>query len=333
MKAALSICIPTLNRAEYIGAMLQSIVSQWETGVEVIIVDGGSTDGTAKVVSSYQRACPGIRYVRKEKAARQPSNEGFDRDCNHAVELAAGEYCWLMTDDDVLMPGAIAKILSETRKGYPLIVTAVEVRNKDLTKVVVPRRPELSADHVYQPNEWNEFATKVGGCLTFVGAVIIQRRLWLDRDREKYFGSGFIHVGVILSEPIGQNVLVIATPLVSIRHGNAHWSTRAFQIWLFNWPDLIWSFSSISDTAKQTLAPREGCRNFKALLLLRALEEYSVNEYQSFLSARMPSKKERWLAKFIAHVPRSSLYIPAYLYLYARGAEASIVLFNLRNSR
>lgn len=328
----LSICIPTLNRGGYIGETLESIVSQMEDGVEIVIVDGGSTDNTEQIVGSYQRSFKNIRYTKKDASKKQPSNEGFARDCNFAVELANGEYCWLMTDDDLLAPGAIREILNAVENNYAMIVASVEVRNKDLTKVIVPRRPELLQDRIFLPSEWDEFAVKVGGCLSFVGAVIIKRQLWMNRNREKYFSSAFIHVGVIFDEPIKENVLVIAKPLVSVRHGNAQWTNRSFQIWLINWPDLIWSFSTISQESKQILAPYERWRNLKTLLLLRALGTYSIKEYHQFLSARLHFKRERILAMLIALVPRGLLFLPAYIYLYIGGADSSVTLFDLRTS-
>lgn len=332
MRYRISICIPTLNRGSYIGETLASIASQLEDDVEVVIVDGGSTDNTEEVVRSYQRSFPNIRYTRREATKNQPSNEGFDRDCSYAVDISRGDYCWLMTDDDVLMPGAIKKVLNESAKGYPIIVASVEVRNKNLTDVIVEKRPVLLQDRVFQPHEWNDFAVKVGGCLTFVGAVIIKRELWLERDRGKYFGSGFVHVGVIFDRTIEGDVLVVAEPLVSVRHGNAQWSSRAFQIWMINWPDLVWSFSTISNAAKQALAPRERWRSLRTLLLLRALGSYSIKEYRAFLQERFHSSIERMLAQLIARMPRSVLYAPAYLYLGAKGPEGSLALFDLISS-
>ncbi len=333
MAYRLSICIPTLNRGSYIGETLESIVTQFEDGVEVVIVDGGSTDTTEQVVSSYQRSFQNIHYTKKETARKQPSNEGFDRDCNYAVEIANGEYCWLMTDDDLLKPGAIRKVLSETEKSYPVIVASVEIQNKSLTKVLVPRRPALLHDQIFQPNEWNQFIAKVGGHLSFVGAVIIKKQFWLSRNREKYFGSGFVHVGVVFDESIEEDVLVIADPLVSLRYGNAQWSNRAFKIWMFDWPELIWSFPTILDETKRMLAPIERWKNLKTLLLLRALGSYSTKEYQLFLSKRIHSKRKRMLAKLIARVPRHFLYIPAYIYLCALGANGAPALYDLKNSR
>lgn len=49
----LSICIATYNRADFIGQTLDSIVSQNCDGVELVIVDGNSTDLTPQIMSNY----------------------------------------------------------------------------------------------------------------------------------------------------------------------------------------------------------------------------------------------------------------------------------------
>lgn len=332
MKYKLSICIPTLNRGSYIGETLESIVSQLEDGVEVVIVDGGSTDNTERVVNSYQHKYPDIRYIKKDSSEKKPSNEGFDRDCNYAVELAVGEYCWLMTDDDLLMSGAINKVLSEAEKNYALIVANTEVRNSDFSEMLVHKRPNLVLDRIYKPSEWNEFAIAVGSHLTFVGAVIIKRELWLSRSKEKYFGSGFVHVGVIFDKPINGEILVTSNPLVSIRFGNAQWTSRAFQIWMINWPSLIWSFSSISDTAKLGICSREPWKSLTALLFNRALGMYSTREYKLYIKSQLNSQANKLISSLIAKLPRVLLYIPVWLYIRTMLPDSTYVLFNLKES-
>ena len=101
----LSVCIPTYNRGPFIGQTLESIVGQLPADAEVVVVDGGSGDNTADVVTAYAMKYPAIRYI------REPNNSGYDRDCDKAVGLAKGEHCWLMSDDDLLAPGAIDRVL------------------------------------------------------------------------------------------------------------------------------------------------------------------------------------------------------------------------------
>ena len=48
-----SICIPTLNRGDFISETLDSITSQITNDIEIIILDGGSTDNTKEVVQYY----------------------------------------------------------------------------------------------------------------------------------------------------------------------------------------------------------------------------------------------------------------------------------------
>lgn len=332
MKCRLSICIPTLNRGSYIGETIESIVSQWETGIEIVIVDGGSTDDTEQIVNAYQRRFPEIRYVKKDSLQKSPSNEGFDRDCDLSVVLAEGEYCWLMTDDDLLKPGALRKIMSETERSHAVIIANAQVMNSDFTEMLVYKRPLILQDRIFQPSEWDGFASSVGSHLTFVGAVIIKRQLWMNRNREKYYGSGFIHVGVIFDELISGTMLVTADPLICIRFGNAQWTSRAFQIWMINWPGLIWSFTSLSDAAKSVICPREPWRNLTTLLFNRALGMYSMCEYQLFIDGQPGIAARRLLSRLIARVPRALLYIPVWIYIRTMLPDSTYVLFNLKAS-
>ena len=80
----LSICIATFKRADMIGETLDSIVSQLEDGVEVVVLDGASPDNTADVVAAYTARYPAVRYV------RESTNSGIDADFDKAVGHARG---------------------------------------------------------------------------------------------------------------------------------------------------------------------------------------------------------------------------------------------------
>lgn len=313
MSVELSICIPTLNRAQFIGATLDSIVSQLEEGVEIVIVDGGSSDGSEAVVKGYLQRFPGqIRYFGAGTEAKA-SNAGFDRDCSRAVELARGAHCWLMTDDDVLLPGAVFQVLGAVRAGHDLAIVSCEVRDLYLRNQLVSSRPGLNGDRIYQPSEWDAFFRTVVVHLTFVGAVVVRRSLWMERRPEDYFGTGFVHVGVLFRQPISGTAVVIARPLIVIRNGNGQWNARAFDIFMLRWPRLIWSFDGLTDAAKRAITPREPWSLMRVLLLQRAFGRYSSREYND-IRRHLKRPWKRAAARLIAALPQGLLYWPARLY-------------------
>ena len=106
---SLSICIPTYNFAKFIGQTLDSIIPNLREGVEVIILDGGSTDDTTHVVAQRREDFPQIQYHRQEFRG------GIDRDIVKVISLAQGDYCWLISADDIMIPGAIDKVLNSMK--------------------------------------------------------------------------------------------------------------------------------------------------------------------------------------------------------------------------
>lgn len=298
----LSICIPTLNRGRFIGETLDSIVGQLTSDIEVVIVDGGSTDNTAEIVRRYTDRFRTIRYIVREKLGAAPSNEGFDRDCDYAVELARGCYCWLFTDDDVIAPGALRTVVDElTNRDLDLLLVDSEVRDMHLRRIYEPRRLRFTGRRDYSPGDSDQFMMDSGDLLTFVGGVIIRRASWLERDRASFYGSGFVHVGVIYQRPQLESVRILGQSLVQIRKGNAAWNTRAFDIWMTHWPNLIWSFAGYSDKAKTQVIAREPWRKLRLLLICRANGSFRKLQYSQL--AGRASAPHRVLSATILALP------------------------------
>ncbi len=299
----LSICIATLNRAAFIGETLESIVSQITPEVEIVVVDGASTDNTGEVVKGFASRCPGLRYVRLDQKG------GVDQDYCKAVELAQGEYCWLFTDDDLLKPGAIAAVLAATHRDYSLIVVNAEVRTGDLSVCLQARRVRLVQDRIYARTapERHQLMADAGDYLSFIGGVVMKRAVWNQRERVKYFGTVFIHAGVIFQSPLPSEALVLAQPWVIIRYGNAQWVSRSFEIWMFKWPNLIWSFPDYPDWAKQRVVPREPWCSPPRLLQSRAMGHYSLKEYRTWLEPRLTSPWSKAVLHAIAVAPIAPL--------------------------
>lgn len=314
----LSICIGTFNRAEFIGATLESIIAQTTSECEIVVLDNASTDDTQTVVSEYARRFDYLQYV------RQDSNKGLDRNYDDAVGLARGEYCWLMSDDDLLKPGSVERVLMALRPDLSLILANVEYLNSNMSRTLQRRMFDFESDRIYGPEEMDRLFSEADDGLWYIGAVIIKREIWLARERERYYGSLFIHVAVVFQENLPGKALVIAEPLISYRMGNANsYSSQLVEILFVKWPALVASLA-VSETIKRKLRSAEPWRHPYWLLVLRGWGIYSLTEYGSCIRPRLSSVRERLAPILVAILPGvlvNSLLILYYWIRQDRGRE------------
>lgn len=104
----LSVLMPTYNGASYLAAALESVVAQDDPGIEVLVADDGSTDGTLDLVRRYQKRLA-IRIVQQARKANWVAGT------NAALRAAEGEYACVLHQDDLWLPGRAAAI----RKARP----------------------------------------------------------------------------------------------------------------------------------------------------------------------------------------------------------------------
>ena len=293
----LSICIATLNRAEFIAETLQGILQQLPDDVEVVVVDGASTDGTDRVVQDLFAGRGNCTLI------RLPEKGGVDKDYCRAVEAASGEFCWLMTDDDVLTKDALATVLGNLADDLDLLLINSEVATKDLATTLVRRRLDVTTDRDFGPDEQDGLLAIAGNLLSFIGTVIIRRSVWLAREYAPYFGTEFVHVGVIFQRPLEHKARLLAMPLIRIRYGNAQWSRRAFDIWMRKWPRLIWSFQHLSDDAKQRVVARDPRLSLWELISMKNRGCYGREEYVRELRDAPLGMTKRFAAWLLASTP------------------------------
>jgi abequosyltransferase len=223
MSKKLSVVIPVYNFARFLPQTLDTIVSQSRfCDVELLILDGASVDETPSLIKRYQRYFPQIKYV------RQRERGGIDRDMAHAVAHAMGDYCWLFSGDDLMLPGAIGEVLDKIQTGSDLYLTrhfewvddrgewvlwptvdAVEAKTFDLS---------LPADR----RDYFTRAQNTEAFFSFIGGIIVRRSKWESVPiNEQFVGSCWAHVARLFEiMPTGLSVKVLGEPYLKRRPDN-----------------------------------------------------------------------------------------------------------------
>lgn len=116
----LSVVVPVYNVAEYVAASLDSILRQPVDGLEVVVVDDGSTDGSAGIVADYAERHDDIRLVSQE-------NSGVSTARNVAVPMCRGELLTFVDPDDELPADAWTRMIGTLRRtGSDFVVGSAE---------------------------------------------------------------------------------------------------------------------------------------------------------------------------------------------------------------
>lgn len=322
----LSFCIATYNRGNFIGETLESIIPQLSEDIEVVIVDGGSTDNTEKIVTDYCNKFSSIRYFRLEKKG------GIDQDYDKAVDFARGNYCWLFSDDDIIKMDTLHDIKDKLLQNPSLIIVNAELRDRYLNKVLKDKYLKIFENEVYESDavSFERFFLKNAEFLSFIGCVIIKKDLWLSRDRTSYYNTRFIHVGVIFQDILPNKIIVVHQSHIIIRLGNAEWTKLGFEIWMFFWPKLIHSFRQFRVAYSMNITPEFPFLKYSTLISQRAINAYQLENYEILLRPILKSRFRRFLSYLIAVVPRHFFLV--LLLFYSVLNKNKVLKYNLFRS-
>jgi len=132
----LSVVMPTYNGAAYLPDALESVAAQASRGVEVVVVDDGSTDDTVSIVESFEGRLP-VTVV------PETHRGNWVVMTNKGLHLARGRFVSFLHQDDMWMPGRIDAIQRELRRasGLGLLLHAswfIDERGKRLGRLRCP---------------------------------------------------------------------------------------------------------------------------------------------------------------------------------------------------
>lgn len=104
-RPSVAICIPTYNRADYIGEALRSALGQDYRPIEIWISDDASTDNTDAVVKQFLNGPTPVHYY------KQPANCGIGKNNNWLLSQPTTEYIARLDSDDLLEPGYVSSLV------------------------------------------------------------------------------------------------------------------------------------------------------------------------------------------------------------------------------
>lgn len=155
---AVSVIIPTYNRAPYIAETIESVLNQTYTDYEIIVIDDGSTDNTREAVGPYTDQ---IQYVVQE-------NSGSSGARNHGLRLAQGQYIAFLDSDDVWLPDKLEKQITymEAHPEAGLVYGPYQPVDSNLQPFGTPSAT---------PHHGDAYEDMLGGCVIATSNVLMRR--------------------------------------------------------------------------------------------------------------------------------------------------------------
>lgn len=182
-----SIIIPVWNKVDLTKQCLVALAEVTEeTSYEVIVVDNGSTDGTAELLNSLSGD---VQIIRNRE------NLGFAKACNQGADAAKGTYLVFLNNDTIPLQGWLTALSDEVKADQGIAVVGSKLLYRDRTVqhagVAVDRR-NLTPYHIYRGfadthpavNKRREVNAVTGACL------LIRRTLFLELGG---FDEGYVN--------------------------------------------------------------------------------------------------------------------------------------------
>ena len=116
MNPLISVIVPVYNAERYLADCLESLIRQTHRELEILVIDDGSTDGSAALCERFAGQDGRIRLLRKE-------NGGVSSARNLGLDEAQGEYVAFVDADDWILPEMLeTQLIQLTREGGDMIL-------------------------------------------------------------------------------------------------------------------------------------------------------------------------------------------------------------------
>ena len=279
----LSIVIPSHNKAILLKRAINSILKDDDFGKDInLIISDNSLNPDIK--NLYKKEYSKNKYIRYFSSKEY---DCLDSNVNRSIELGTGKYAWVFGDDDILVTGILKKIIKflKTKKPNLLVCNSKAFSEEG---IIEAKRMPKKRNFLYGKNDNDKFLIDMAGYLTYVGAIIVKKQLWIENYKKIKIGTFFAHIDCIASIKNNRDVHYFAMPAIKMRLGSQTWLKKSFQIWYIFYPEIIWGLENYSFNAKQKVIPREPLNSIKLMLAARA---YGRIDFQIFKKFILKSKK------------------------------------------
>lgn len=226
----LTIIIPTYNRCNDLETCLSYVIPQvkkYKDKVHIYISDNASTDNTPNLVQKYINDYPDIiTYY------RQAQNITASPNFNHAVHNVQSEYIYILSDDDIIIPGFIVLMLGYIEQ-YPDIeyyylnqyIADMNMSNASIYN------SNLTMNYITLYENGGELIKKYLNGPSCISANLFKRKIWINATKDmKEDCPGYVWLSILFHGVIrSKSVATINYPMFTAR-------TPIVQRYSTNWP-------------------------------------------------------------------------------------------------
>jgi glycosyltransferase involved in cell wall biosynthesis len=299
----ISVIIPTYNYGTYIGRAIQSVFDQAYTAgkVEVLVIDDGSTDGTAAVIQQLQQQHAHLQYHWQANAGKAVATQ-------KGIGLATGDVIFTLDADDWWLPGKIADTVAILQQ-HPRVVhvaSAAQIvwadnKRAPVTEPITPKRlgkPLDGASLLYQFYRRNQL---FGGGSTFACRASVAKAMYWHPHIDMYTDEW-----LVIQALLSGNSYFLPTPHSVWWVHQRNYSGAGGEAWPAKLARLQQSSEAVLQALQHTGAPRwlQQAYALKHEVRLQAWHELRGTK----------TMQHRW--HFLSRYLLSPLYSPRMLWAY-----------------
>jgi glycosyltransferase involved in cell wall biosynthesis len=140
----ISVVVPTFNLAEFLPRTLDSILAQAYRPVEIVVIDGGSRDGTVDILRDYSQRHEEVRWISEpDDGPADAVNKGFN--------LARGDIGAIQSADDVYYPGVFDEVMEifRAQPGVGMVYGHADAIDVDDHVLTTAQYPDFSWEAIF----------------------------------------------------------------------------------------------------------------------------------------------------------------------------------------